>query len=153
MVYAQLRGQVSFWRLTRIKTHSTLNTLNDIKGVITIINIDPKNPQPIFEQVKEGLKNLIIRGVLEPDEKIPSVREMAQILAINPNTIQRAYRELEAEGYVYQVTGKGTFVAAVVIGKNPGKIEALLNEVLKLSQELVYLGISKEEIKSHLDKL
>ena len=110
MVYAQLRGQVSFWRLTRIKTHSTLNTLNDIKGVITIINIDPKNPQPIFEQVKEGLKNLIIRGVLEPDEKIPSVREMAQILAINPNTIQRAYRELEAEGYVYQVTGKGRCV-------------------------------------------
>lgn len=124
-----------------------------IKGVIIIINIDPKNPQPIFEQVKEGLKNLIIRGVLKPDEKIPSVREMAQILAINPNTIQRAYRELEGEGYVYQVTGKGTFVAAVVIGQNQEKIEALLNEVLKLSRELIYLGISKEEIKSHLDKL
>mgnify|MGYP000197217710 CR=1 FL=1 len=124
-----------------------------ILGVITIINIDPKNPQPIFVQVKEGLKNLIICGVLKPDEKIPSVREMAQILAINPNTIQRAYRELESEGYVYQVTGKGTFVAAVVSGQNREKIESLIGEVLKLSRELIYLGITKEEIKSHIDKL
>jgi len=121
--------------------------------VIPIINIDPKKPQPIFEQVKEGLKNLIIRGVLKPDEKIPSVREMAQILAINPNTIQRAYRELEQEGYVYQVTGKGTFVAEAVPGVNREKIDALIDEVLKLARELIYLGVSKEEIKSYLDKL
>ena len=120
---------------------------------MNIINIDPKKPQPIFEQVKEGIKNLIIRGVLQPDEKIPSVREMAQILAINPNTIQRAYRELEGEGYVYQVTGKGTFVAESPKGQNQEKIEALLNEVLKMSRELIYLGITKEQIKSHLDKL
>ncbi|HOQ09719.1 MAG TPA: GntR family transcriptional regulator [Syntrophomonadaceae bacterium] len=118
-----------------------------------MINIDPKKPQPIFEQVKEGLKNLIIRGVLKPDEKIPSVREMAQILAINPNTIQRAYRELEQEGYVYQVTGKGTFVAEAVPGVNREKIDALIDEVLKLARELIYLGVSKEEIKSYLDKL
>lgn len=121
--------------------------------MITIINIDPKKPQPIFEQVKDGLKNLIIRGVLKPDEKIPSVREMAQILAINPNTIQRAYRELEGEGYVYQVTGKGTFVAEAVQGVNREKAEALISEVLKLSRELIYLGVSKDEIKSYLDKL
>lgn len=121
--------------------------------MIIIINIDLKKPQPIFEQVKDGLKNLIICGVLKPEEKIPSVREMAQILAINPNTIQRAYRELEAEGYVYQVTGKGTFVADAVLGKNQEKIEALLSEVVKLSRELIYLGLTKEEIKSRLDKL
>jgi GntR family transcriptional regulator len=141
-----------FLCLTRTKTHSTLNTHDD-KGVMNIINIDPKKPQPIFEQVKEGIKNLIICGVLQPDEKIPSVREMAQILAINPNTIQRAYRELEGEGYVYQVTGKGTFVAESPKGQNQEKIEALLNEVLKMSRELIYLGITKEQIKSHLDKL
>lgn len=121
--------------------------------MIAIIIIDPKNPQPIFEQVKEGLKNLIIRGVLKPDEKIPSVRDMAQLMSINPNTIQRAYRELEGEGYVYQVIGKGTFVAAAVIGQNQPKIEALMKEVLKLYRELIYLGITKEEIQSHLDKL
>lgn len=141
--------------MTCINTHSTLNTLNTlvIKGVMTIINIDPKKPQPIFEQVKEGIKNLIIHGVLKPDEKIPSVREMAQILAINPNTIQRAYRELEGEGYVYQVTGKGTFVEEAIVGQNQEKIEALLSEVIKISRELIYLGITKEEIKSHLDRL
>lgn len=121
--------------------------------MIIIISIDLKNPKPIFEQVRDGMKNLIICGVLKSDEKIPSVRDMAQNLAINPNTIQKAYRELEAEGYVYQVTGKGTFVASVVPGENQERIEKLINEVLELARELIYLGISKEEIKVALDRL
>ncbi|HZK44093.1 MAG TPA: GntR family transcriptional regulator [Syntrophomonadaceae bacterium] len=112
-----------------------------------------KNPQPIFEQVRDGFKNLIICGVLVNDEKIPSVREMAQTLAINPNTIQKAYRELEVEGYVYQVSGKGTFVAAMVPGKNQDKIESLMKEVETRARELIYLGITKEEIIKILDKL
>lgn len=120
---------------------------------MTIINIDLKDPRPIFEQVRDGLKNLIICGVLKADEKIPSVRDMAQNLAINPNTIQKAYRELETEGYVYQVTGKGTFVAPIVDGEHDDKIEELMTEVLDLARELIYLGVSKEEIKESLDSL
>jgi len=121
--------------------------------VIIIISIDLKNPKPIFEQVRDGLKNLIICGVLKTDEKIPSVRDMAQNLAINPNTIQKAYRELETEGYVYQVTGKGTFVASIVPGENYEKIEKLMKEVLELVRELIYLGVTKEEINAALDRL
>jgi len=121
--------------------------------VIIIINIDLKDPRPIFKQVRDGLKKLIICGILKPDEKIPSVREMAQNLAINPNTIQKAYRDLEAEGYVYQVTGKGTFVASTEPGENSEKTEQLLLEVLKLARELIYLGISKEEIVAAVESL
>jgi GntR family transcriptional regulator len=121
--------------------------------VIIIISIDLKNPQPLFEQVRDGFKRLIICGALVSDEKIPSVREMAQSLAINPNTIQKAYRDLEAEGYVYQVTGKGTFVAAVVPGKNRQRIGKLMDELKDTARELIYLGVSKEQIKTTLDKL
>lgn len=121
--------------------------------MITIISIDLKDPRPIFEQVRDGLKNLIICGVLKPDEKIPSVREMAQNLAINPNTIQKAYRDLEAEGYVYQVTGKGTFVASIEPGENHERIEKLLLQVLELARELMYLGVSKDKIIDALGSL
>ena len=121
--------------------------------MVIIINIDLKNPKPIFEQVKDGFKNLIIIGVLSSDEKIPSVREMAQELAINPNTIQKAYRELEAEGYVYQVVGKGTFVAKVEPGENQVRIAELMLKVEDLSRELIYLGVAKAEIIAILDKL
>ncbi|NLJ72520.1 MAG: GntR family transcriptional regulator [Syntrophomonadaceae bacterium] len=118
-----------------------------------MISIDLKNPKPIFEQVKDGFKNLIICGVLSSEEKIPSVREMAQELAINPNTIQKAYRELEAEGYVYQVVGKGTFVAPVVPLENQARIDELILEIEDLARELIYLGVAKPDIISILDKL
>ncbi|MGI6452326.1 MAG: GntR family transcriptional regulator [Syntrophomonadaceae bacterium] len=133
--------------------HSITRNTRDNREVILIISIDLKNPQPIFEQVRDGLKNLIICGVLKTDEKIPSVRELAQILAINPNTIQKAYHQLEKEGYVYQVTGKGTFVAAVTPGENREKIDQLMNELLKLARELIFLGVSREAIKDAVDGL
>jgi GntR family transcriptional regulator len=121
--------------------------------VIYIISVDLRNPKPIYEQVRDEIKNLIIRGVLEPDEKIPSVREMAQNLAINPNTIQKAYRDLEAQGFVYQVPGKGTFVQSRAPGQNPGKTEQLIAEITDRVRELIYLGVSKEEIKQVLEDL
>ena len=76
-----------------------------------MIFIDYKDASPIYEQVVERFKTLILRGVLVPDEKIPSVRNLAVELSINPNTIQRAYAELEKQGYIYTVKGKGNFVA------------------------------------------
>ena len=76
-----------------------------------MITIDNRDPRPLYEQVISNLKQLIVSGVLTPDDKLPSVRSLATELAINPNTIQRAYRELEAAGYTYSVAGKGSFVA------------------------------------------
>lgn len=76
-----------------------------------MISIDSRDPRPLYEQVVDGFRKLIVAGALQPDDKLPSVRSLAMQLAINPNTIQRAYRELEAQGYVYSSAGRGSFVA------------------------------------------
>lgn len=73
-----------------------------------MIQLNYRDARPIYEQVKDGFRHLIIQGVMEKDEKLPSVRELATSLTINPNTIQRAYRELEQEGYVYTIPGRGS---------------------------------------------
>ena len=66
-----------------------------------MLTLNYRDSRPIYGQIKDGLRRMIVTGALEPDEKLPSVRSMAVDLAINPNTIQRAYAELEAEGFIY----------------------------------------------------
>ena len=77
-----------------------------------MFTINYRDPRPVYEQIMDELRKMIISGVFAPDEKLPSVRELAAQLAINPNTIQRAYRELEQSGYIYSVAGKGNFAGA-----------------------------------------
>lgn len=72
-----------------------------------MILIDYKDRRPIYEQIVEKFQQMIICGVMEPDSPMPSVRSLAMELSINPNTIQRAYQELEREGYIYTMKGKG----------------------------------------------
>ena len=74
-----------------------------------MISLNYRDSRPIYEQIRDGLRKLIVTGALSADEKLPSVRALAAQLAINPNTIQRAYNELEGEGYIYSVPGKGSF--------------------------------------------
>ena len=76
-----------------------------------MIRLDYRDARPIYEQVRDGLRSMMVTGVLAAGDKLPSVRSLATELAINPNTIQRAYTQLEAEGFVYTVAGRGSFVA------------------------------------------
>ncbi|TCL59832.1 GntR family transcriptional regulator [Kineothrix alysoides] len=76
-----------------------------------MIILDYKDARPIYEQIVEKFKLLILKGILQKDEQMPSVRSLAVELAINPNTIQKAYMELERQGYIYTVKGRGNFVA------------------------------------------
>ena len=76
-----------------------------------MIVLDYRDRRPLYEQVTEKLEELMFTGVLPPDSRLPSVRNMATELSINPNTIQRAYAELERQGYIYSIQGKGSFVA------------------------------------------
>ena len=78
-----------------------------------MLNLDYRDARPIYEQVRDNLRRLMVSGAIQEGEKLPSVRSLASNLAINPNTIQRAYRELEADGYILSVAGKGSFVAQV----------------------------------------
>ena len=92
------------------------------------------------------MKQLIITGALKEDEKIPSVRELAQTTSINPNTIQKAYRDLEAEGFIYTVTGRGNFVAPSPKAVNPKRIDELTGILKSTLSELLFLGVSDREL-------
>ena len=110
-----------------------------------MLNLDYRDARPIYEQVKDGLRRLMVTGVIQEGEKLPSVRTMAGSLAINPNTIQRAYEALEAEGYVYSVPGKGSF-AAPNTGVDEGRRQDLLQTFDQTAGELLFLGVSGQEL-------
>lgn len=110
-----------------------------------MLHLDYRDPRPIYEQVKDSLRRLMISGAIQEGEKLPSVRSMASSLAINPNTIQRAYEALEAEGYVYSVPGKGSFVSP---GSKVDKSrqEHLLKQFDTITAELLFLGFRPEAL-------
>ena len=114
-----------------------------------MISINFRDARPIYEQVRDGFRQLILSGVLTADSKLPSVRELAGELAINPNTIQRAYRELEQEGYIVSVPGKGSFVRQDDTAAQARRLE-LLERWDKLTEELRVLGVSDEELRARL---
>ena len=114
-----------------------------------MININFRDARPIYEQVRDGFRQLILTGVLPADSKLPSVRELAAELAINPNTIQRAYRELEAEGYICSVPGRGSFVRQDDTAARARRAE-LLERWDGLTKELLQLGLTEEELALRL---
>jgi GntR family transcriptional regulator len=116
-----------------------------------MLDLDIRSRKPIYEQLVEKLKELIIHEVLKADEQLPSVRALAKELTINPNTIQKAYRELEHQGYIYSVPGKGSFVAPQAITMNNEKVEKMKNDLIKLISEALYLGMKKEDILSLIE--
>ncbi len=108
-----------------------------------VYKLDHTSGKPIYEQIRDNLKKLIIDGVLKPDEKILSVRELAVEMTINPNTIQKAYKDLESEGYIYSVRSKGFFVAPKDNVKNEGHLFCEFAETVK---ELYYLGVEQKDV-------
>ncbi|MDD6160591.1 MAG: GntR family transcriptional regulator [Oscillospiraceae bacterium] len=113
-----------------------------------MLQLNYRDGRPIYEQVQEGLRRLLVTGAIAPGEKLPSVRQLAAELAINPNTIQRAYETLEQQGYVYSVPGKGSFAAdGDEIRENRKK--ALLAQLDTLADQLMELGVTPEEIAAH----
>lgn len=114
-----------------------------------MISVNYKDPRPIYEQIKSGLRQEVTEGRLKPGEKLPSVRELAVQLAINPNTIQRAYRELEAEGAIVSVQGKGCFVAEDY-RLDAEKIRNLYAQLEKTVQALTDAGVPTGDICAHI---
>ena len=111
-----------------------------------MILIDYKSRTPIYEQIIENVKTLIVSGVLERDQQLLSVRQLAQELAINPNTIQRAYQELEREGIIYSLKGRGSFVGSSLGELRTVQQAELLAQLETVSRELKQLEVSKEQI-------
>lgn len=116
-----------------------------------MILLDYKDRRPIYEQIVEKLKDLMICGALEQDSQLPSVRNLATDLSINPNTIQRAYAELERRGFIYSVKGRGSFVA------DTSSIQALKNNELRIKlgdwiDEAKRSGLSEDKVHTWVAK-
>jgi len=110
-----------------------------------MLHLNYRDGRPIYEQVRDGLRQLLVAGAIAPGDKLPSVRQLASQLAINPNTIQRAYEALEQDGYVYSVPGKGSF-AARREEIDDTRREELLARLDEVAGELMQLGMTPEEI-------
>ncbi len=111
-----------------------------------MIKLDYKNPKPLHEQISSGFKELIMCGALNADEQLPSVRDLSVELTVNPNTVQRAYKSLEAEGVVYSIRGKGSFVAHTPEA-DKRTLENLYSTFEEAARQLAFFG----EDKSRLD--
>ena len=109
-----------------------------------MLHLDYRDSRPLHRQVRDGLRRLMLSGVLQAGDQLPSVRKLATELAINPNTIQRAYSQLETEGYVYTVSGRGTFVCEVREQNRQRRAEVTAR-VRPLMEELRDLGMTREE--------
>ncbi len=110
-----------------------------------MFQLNPRDTKPIYLQIKEQFIRLIVSGVLGAGEKLPSVRQLATQLSINPNTIQRAYAELEAEGYCVSQAGRGSFVANATNWDTSRRAE-LAAQLKTTAKELRTLGVSNAEI-------
>ena len=131
---------------------NTVKTLLHGKEVQILIILDYRDRRPIYEQIVERFQELMMSGAMEKDEQLPSVRSLAMELSINPNTIQRAYAELERKGYIYSVKGKGSFVADNSALKD-SKRQAVLKRQEETALEAMGLGVEREKLRAIIDKI
>ena len=110
-----------------------------------------RDRRPIYEQITESYQEQILMGILEQEEKMPSVRALATELSINPNTIQRAYGELERQGYIYSVKGKGSFVSDVKGMRRVKRLE-VENHLVTLARKAKTSGMTCDEFKDQAEK-
>ena len=115
------------------------------------ITIDVKSRTPIFEQLRHNITELALSGILAPDEQLPSVRALACDLAINPNTIQKAYAELERDGIIYSLPARGSFVSSDLSAATNAARAEVCSSVTSAIRQARLLGVSKEELLALLE--
>ena len=118
-----------------------------------MIKLDYKDSRSLHEQIEDGIKELIINKIMTEDEQLPSVRELSISLTVNPNTVQKAYRQLEIDGYIYSIKGKGNFVAPVSHTKDGGKLDVLYENLKLTLKSLIYLGEDTKKIDNVINKI
>lgn len=117
-----------------------------------MIVLDYRDKRPIYEQIVDKLEHLIICGALESNTRMPSVRSLAMELSVNPNTIQRAYAQLEQDGYLYTVKGRGNYVTSGSEWKI-GKTKAILKEASELFSKARDIGVGRETLQELLGQI
>ena len=114
--------------------------------------LDLKSRVPIYEQLKNKTLELILAGVLEQDSQLPSVRSLARELGVNPNTIQKAYQDMEKEGIIYSVAGKGSFVNDIVSVKQK-EMASSFDMLSSLCRQLKDAGADKAQVLACVEKI
>lgn len=118
-----------------------------------MINLDYKDGRTLHEQIEAGLRELIINGILSQNEQLPSVRELSIELTVNPNTVQRAYKQLEQDGFIYSVKGKGNFVAPISEKVSTKRTEELYETLRQAAKELAFLGEEKIKLQNVINNV
>lgn len=117
-----------------------------------MFQLDLTSRKSIYEQIVDGCKELIVAGVLAPNDKLPSVRELSATLTVNPNTIQKSYRELEQKGWIYTVSGLGCFVSENAHLPQEEQTKELYEKIKSTIRELLFLGVSEDDLLQILEK-
>ena len=116
-----------------------------------MVHLDYRDARPIYLQICDGYRDQILAGILQQGDRLPSVRELATQLTINPNTIQRSYRELELQGWVVSIPGKGCFVSGIPGGAED-QCRELLEEFDRLCARLTAMGMSRQALIERLEQ-
>lgn len=127
-----------------------VDTVHYKEGGGILFDLDLQSRTPIYEQLYKKTVELIIKGVLKENDQLPSVRSLAKELGVNPNTVAKAYQELERNKIIYSVSGRGSFVARV--GDSSVK-DYILSDFDEKAQEALKIGISKDELKERIEGL
>lgn len=119
-----------------------------------MIQIDPRSSQPIYEQIINQVKENIMKGIMLPGDQLPSIRQLSSIVLANPNTVSKAYQELERTGVIETIRGKGTFIRTDYKAKvDEEKMEEIKLALKKLIVEMHYMGLTKEDMNKELEDI
>lgn len=116
-----------------------------------MFQLDLKDRRSIYEQIIDGFKGMIARGELSPGDRLPSVRELSTKLTVNPNTIQKSYSALEAQGWIYTVAGRGCFVSEQRPGADEKQLTAAFAKLNEVLRELAYVGADLKDVVSRAE--
>ena len=118
---------------------------------MSVITVDTLSRRPIYEQLVDSIKNCVLRGALKAGEQLPSVRALAGELAVNPNTVQKAYTELERLGIIFSASGKGSFISGNTDAITETHRREISENLAKAIREALDSGITKDEITELID--
>lgn len=119
-----------------------------------MINIDPRSSQPIYEQIADQVKENIIKEIMLPGDQLPSIRQLSSMILANPNTVSKAYQELERMGVIETIRGKGTFIRTDYKARADGdKMDEIKKALKKVIIEMHYMGLSKEEMNEAVEAI
>lgn len=116
-----------------------------------MFQLNYQSHKSIYEQIVDNIKEQIMTGVLKENTPLPTVRELSQLLTINPHTVQKAFQTLDQEGYIYTIENKGTFVSSIKhVKRDEEKAKAIINTIVESYKELIYMGMSQDEIHNKI---